>query len=79
MSTDALGLDFVVEQALKLPVPERVEVLHRVWDSLPSDSGSIFFSAELCAELDRRIAIEDASPDDEFTWDEVKAGVPRKP
>ncbi|MEX2026351.1 MAG: hypothetical protein WEH44_03605 [Pirellulaceae bacterium] len=79
MSTDALGPDFVVEQALKLPVPDRVEVLHRVWASLPADSGSIFFSAELCDEIDRRVAIEDANPDDEFTWDEVKADVPRQP
>ncbi|HUE69873.1 MAG TPA: addiction module protein [Pirellulaceae bacterium] len=79
MSTDALSPSLVVEQALKLPIAERVEVLHRLWDSLPADSGSIFLSPELCAELDRRIAVEDANPDDEFTWDEVKAGVPRKP
>ena len=79
MSTGALGTDFVVEQALKLPVPDRVEVLHRVWDSLPADSGSIFLSAELCAELDRRISVEDANPNDEFTGEEVKAGAPRQP
>ena len=79
MSTGAIGPEFIIQEALKLPVPDRVEVLHRVWDSLPADSGSIFLSAELCAELDRRITVEDASPDDEFTWDEVKAGVPRQP
>ncbi len=39
---------------------------------------SMILSEELCEELDRRVAIEDANPDDEFTWEEVKAGVPRR-
>ena len=79
MSTGALGPDFVVQEALKLPIADRVEVLHRLWNSLPPDSGASFFSAELIAELERRLAFEDAHPDDELTWDQVKAGVPRHP
>ena len=79
MSTGALGPDFVVQEALKLPVSDRVEVLHRLGDSLPADRGANFLSAELEAELDRRVAHEDAQPNDEFTWEEVKAGVPRQP
>ena len=78
MPTESLGPEFIVQEALKLPIPERVEVLHRLWNSLPSESGSVFLSPELCEELDRRVAIEDANPDDEFTWEEVKAGVPRR-
>ena len=78
MSTNSLGPDFIIREALKLPVPERVEVLHRLWESLPADSGSVFFSGELLSELDRRIADEDVHPDDDFAWDDVKAGVPRR-
>jgi putative addiction module component (TIGR02574 family) len=76
--TDSLGPEFIVQEALKLPMVERVEVLHRLWESLPADCGSVFLSPELCEELDRRVAIEDANPDDEISWEEVKAGVPRQ-
>lgn len=79
MPTGAIGPEFIIQEALKLPISDRVEVLHRVWESLPTDSGSVFLSAELCAELDRRITVEDANPDAEFTWEEVRAGVPRRP
>lgn len=78
MSSGTLGPDFVVQEALKLPVADRVEVLHRLWNSLPADSGGIFLSTELIDELDRRVAYEDAHPDDELTWDEVKANVQRQ-
>ncbi|MBI3466022.1 MAG: addiction module protein [Planctomycetes bacterium] len=77
-STHFFDLNSVVQQALKLPVPERVEVLHRLWESLPADSGSVFLSEDLLQELDRRAAYEDDHPDDELTWEEVKAGVRRQ-
>jgi putative addiction module component (TIGR02574 family) len=78
VSIDSPALDSVVQQALKLPLPERVEVLHRLWDSLPADSGSVFLSEDLLQELDRRTAYEDEHPDDDLTWEEVKAGVRQK-
>lgn len=79
MATGSLGPDFVVGEALKLPVAERVEVLTRLWDSLPEESGAVFFHSELSRELDRRTAYEDAHPDDDFTWEQVKSEVPRQP
>jgi hypothetical protein len=45
--------------------------------AVQEDNGSIVLSDDLLLELDRRIAYEDAHPGDEFTWEEVKAGVPR--
>jgi putative addiction module component (TIGR02574 family) len=75
---ELLGSDSIVTEALKLPVPERVAVLHRLWDSLPAESGSVFLDDGLLAELDARIAYEDAHPTDDFSWEEVKANVPRK-
>lgn len=79
MATGSLGPDFVVGEALKLAIPERVEVLTRLWDSLPADSGSVFLGGDLLRELDRRIAHEDAHPDDDISWEEVKSSVPRQP
>ena len=75
---ELLGSDSIVTEALKLPVPERVEVLHRLWDSLPAESGSVFLDNGLLAELDARIAYEEAHPNDYFSWEEVKANVPRQ-
>jgi putative addiction module component (TIGR02574 family) len=76
---DLLGPDTIVTEALKLPVPEPVEVLHRLWDSIPAESGSGFLDNGLLAELGARIAYEDAHPNDDFSWEEVKANVPRQP
>jgi putative addiction module component (TIGR02574 family) len=77
VATSSFGPDFLVAEALKLPVAQRVEMLHRLWESLPEDSGDIFVSDELIQELNRRIAYEDAHPDEGFSWEEVKNGVPR--
>jgi putative addiction module component (TIGR02574 family) len=70
--------ELLIQQALSLPVPDRVEVLQRLWDSLPADSGDPFLSPALVAELERRVAHEDAHPQEDLTWDDVKAGVPRQ-
>jgi len=78
MSAGALSPEFVVQAALQLPLADRVEVLQQLWDSLPADSGGTLLSPELNDELDRRIAFEEAHPDDELTWDEVQANVPRQ-
>ena len=44
---ELLGSDLIVSEALKLPVPDRVDVLHRIWDSLPAESGSVFLDESL--------------------------------
>ncbi len=74
---ELLGSDTIIEAALALPLPDRLEVLTRLWDSMPAESGSTFLDQETLAELDRRIAYEDANPDDYVSWVEVKANVPR--
>ena len=71
------GSDTIIEAALALPLPDRLEVLNRLWDSMPVESGSAFLDQETLAELDRRLAYEDAHPDDYVSWEEVKANVPR--
>jgi putative addiction module component (TIGR02574 family) len=79
VSIDSSAADFVVQEALKLPVPERVDVLNRLWQSLPPDSGAALLSEEVLEEIERRVAYEDAHPDEEeLTWEQVKAAVPRK-
>jgi putative addiction module component (TIGR02574 family) len=74
---ELLASDTIVTEALKLPVVDRIEVLHRLWDSLPAESGSVFLNDGLLAELDARTAYADAHPDEDVSWEEVKANVPR--
>jgi hypothetical protein len=40
---ELLGSDTIVAEALKLPVADRVEVLHRLWDSLPRVANAVLF------------------------------------
>ena len=69
-----LTTDFVLQQALKLPVPERIELMQRIGDSLGAAELSVL-SAQRAAELRRRAEHMAAHPEDGLTWDEVEAAV----
>lgn len=53
-----------------LPVHDRLRVVERLWDSIPADS-AVEVSPEQQAELQRRIAAHERSPEQLLTWDEV--------
>lgn len=53
------------------PVEERLDLVQAVWDSIAEQPESLPISDELRAELDRRIAEDDAHPDDVVTWEET--------
>ena len=61
---ESLGLD-------KLPRDERLALVHALWDSIAADGPHLTESQR--AELDRRIAEDDANPDDAIPWEQVKA------
>lgn len=53
-----------------LPIHDRLLVVERLWDSIPADS-AVEVSPEQQAELQRRIAAHERSPEQLLTWDEV--------
>jgi putative addiction module component (TIGR02574 family) len=53
-----------------LPVHERLRVVERLWDSIPADS-PVELSPQQRAELQRRIAAHEETPELLLTWEEV--------
>ncbi len=61
-----LGID-------RLSVPERLDLMHEIWESIARESGGGLLTDAQRAELERRLAEHEADPDDVVTWEEVKA------
>jgi putative addiction module component (TIGR02574 family) len=53
-----------------LPIQDRLRVVESLWDSIPADT-AVEVSPEQRAELQRRIAARERSPEQLLTWDEV--------
>lgn len=51
---------------------ERIELVLEIWDSIAAESASTSLSDSQRNELRRRVADDDASPDDVVEWEQVK-------
>ncbi len=72
MSTKAL------DQALRLPVPERIQLVQEIWDSVVAESAAVRVTKKQKAELDRRLADLEAHPGAERPWSEVLKALKRR-
>ena len=63
---ESLGLD-------RLTSDERMAVLGLLWDSLVPRPGASPLSDARRAELQRRVAEDDANPDDTVLWEDAKS------
>ena len=68
VTVKTLGID-------RLNVDERLALVEEIWASICADAKDFPLSDGQRAELDRRVADDDAYPDDVVPWDEVKASV----
>jgi len=68
VSVKTLGID-------RLNVDERLALVEEIWASICADAKSFPLTDGQSAELDRRVADDDAFPDDVVPWNEVKASV----
>ena len=68
ISVKALGID-------RLNVDERLALVEEIWATICADAKGLPLTDDQRAELDRRVADDDAYPDDVVPWDEVKASV----
>jgi putative addiction module component (TIGR02574 family) len=65
MLIHSLGLD-------QLPRGERLVLVQELWDSIAAE-GPLPLTDAKRRELERRVAEDDASPDDVIPWEQVKA------
>lgn len=61
-----LGID-------SMSVDERIALVKDIWDSVAIEAGLLPPGTEEKAELDRRLAEDDATPDDTVAWETIKA------
>ena len=62
----ALGID-------SMSVEERIALVKDIWDSVAIEAGLLPPSTSEKTELDRRLAEDDATPDDTIAWETIKA------
>jgi putative addiction module component (TIGR02574 family) len=64
-------LEQTISALSKLSVDERLLIVHRLWDSIPSDA-DVAITAEQRTELARRIAAHDANPSSAISQQELE-------
>jgi putative addiction module component (TIGR02574 family) len=57
----------------QLPVSDRLDLVERIWDSILEDEQQFELTDAQKAELDRRLAAHEASPNRGASWETVKA------
>lgn len=65
------------EDIFELSVPERIQLVKNIWDSLPEKPESILLSKEQEKELDKRLDSYHAHPDQGSPWDVVREKIKR--
>ena len=66
-------MNTILEQALKLPVRERIELIGDIWDSISDEPEAFELTDEQKAELERRIEHHRLKPEDTVPWETVEA------
>lgn len=57
-----------IQELRQLPIPERIQLVKELWDSIAEESPAIDLSREQIAELDRRLDALEAQPDSGTPW-----------
>jgi putative addiction module component (TIGR02574 family) len=65
-TVQSLGID-------RLPRDQRLALVLEIWDTIAAEPHSPLLSEAQRQELERRVASDDASPDDVVPWEQVKA------
>ena len=66
-----------ISDALKLSVPERIQLVEDIWDSIAAAPGPLELTKAQEEELDRRLKELDANPELAVPWEEVIAKLRR--
>ncbi len=61
-----------IQEILKLPLAERIEVVETIWDSIAASPEALAVTKAQQRELDRRLAEHRANPHLGRTWEEIR-------
>jgi putative addiction module component (TIGR02574 family) len=64
--TQSLGID-------KLPRDQRIALVQEIWDTIAAEPAPALLTEAQRQELERRVAEDDANPDDVVPWERIKA------
>ncbi|HVS60091.1 MAG TPA: addiction module protein [Gemmatimonadaceae bacterium] len=64
-----------ISEIRQLPVPERLELVAEIWDSIFEESAGLPISDDTFAELDRRLEEHRRNPETSRPWAEVRREV----
>lgn len=68
-----MDLQAVLTQVESWSVEDRLRLMEQIWDGLLDQGHEPGLSEAQVAEIDRRLAEDDAAPDDVVSWEQVKA------
>jgi putative addiction module component (TIGR02574 family) len=66
-------MDISIDELRRLPIPERLELLADLWDSIAADASELQLTPSQAEELDRRLAAHEAAPSEGVSWPELRA------
>jgi putative addiction module component (TIGR02574 family) len=62
----------------QLSVPERLDLISELWDSIPNSLEELPIPEWHREELERRLAAADADPGGAIPWEQVRQGLRKK-
>jgi len=68
-------MNTLLEQSLRLPIPERIKLAAEIWDSIAVVPEQVTLSPEQMAEIERRIEDYQNDPTKLIPWEQVKERV----
>ena len=63
----------LTEEAKKLSIAERINLVEEIWDSIAEENGCFELSEAQKEELDRRLEANRANPSRGRTWEEIRS------
>lgn len=67
----------LLEQAAKLSVRERIELVEAIWDTVPESQNDLALTAAQIALLEQRLAAYRDNPQAGSSWEEVRTRLER--
>ena len=64
-----------LDEALQLPIPERIRVVETIWDSIVEHPEALPLTDEQKSELDRRLDALEKDPAAGLSWPEVRGRI----
>jgi putative addiction module component (TIGR02574 family) len=68
----------ILDDILKLSVPERIKMVQTIWDSIAKEMDGIEVTEETILLLDERIEYHRLNPTEGTTWQEVRDRISKK-